>query len=214
MDKKDEYVQQINQFLPTDIRVHGLTKVSKNFNAKNQCTKRRYNYLLPTYMLNDRKNMQYILQTLFLEQGPVVGAGYGGGYADPSSDKFLTTEYLAKARGSMISYRIDGNKLELLKDTLQCFLGTHYFHNYTVNQKPTDATSQRFIDKFECHEPFVKDGVEWILLSLTGQSFLYNQIRKMVGMIVEVCRGNASKKTIDLTFSNHKVSSRASQLKQ
>eukprot|EP00603_Paraphysomonas_imperforata_P006186 CAMPEP_0114437220 /NCGR_PEP_ID=MMETSP0103-20121206/13889_1 /TAXON_ID=37642 ORGANISM="Paraphysomonas imperforata, Strain PA2" /NCGR_SAMPLE_ID=MMETSP0103 /ASSEMBLY_ACC=CAM_ASM_000201 /LENGTH=195 /DNA_ID=CAMNT_0001607581 /DNA_START=327 /DNA_END=914 /DNA_ORIENTATION=- len=45
-----------------------------------------------------------------------------------------------------------------------------------------------------CDEPFLhvcEDGtsVEWIKVSLLGQSFLLNQIRKMIGLVVDVTRG-------------------------
>jgi tRNA pseudouridine(38-40) synthase len=49
----------------------------------------------------------------------------------------------------------------------------------------------RYITSFTCGEPFV-DAVtdsEWVLLSIDGQSFLLNQIRKMIGLACEVVTG-------------------------
>ena len=55
-----------------------MTKVSKGFNAKNFCGKRRYHYLLPTYMLMDNKVTNEKLSAAYKIQGPIAGAGYEG----------------------------------------------------------------------------------------------------------------------------------------
>ena len=43
---KTTFVNQLNSFLPNDIRVFGLTKVPKGFNSHSLCGKRRYHYCL------------------------------------------------------------------------------------------------------------------------------------------------------------------------
>ena len=78
LHKREQFVSVVNSFLPADIRVHGLTKVSKGFNAKLFCSKRRYHYLLPTYMLMDHKIVNEKLLAAFKEQGAIAGAGYEG----------------------------------------------------------------------------------------------------------------------------------------
>ena len=120
------FVEQINSFLPPDIRVHGMTKVSKGFNAKNFCGKRRYHYLLPTYMLLDSKVTNEKLSAAYKLQGPISGAGYEGvshwtpmytdrsfckwycnvkGFVEASSTQSLTAESLSKVRSNITSYR-------------------------------------------------------------------------------------------------------------
>ena len=79
----------VNSFLPIDIKMHSLSKVTKNFNSKMHCSKRRYHYLLPTYMLQDKKNILEALNAAALRQGPIADAGRAGGYADLGSEKFL-----------------------------------------------------------------------------------------------------------------------------
>lgn len=44
-------VDQINEKLPNDIRVFGIVKVTKSFNAKVMCSSRKYCYVLPSYAL-------------------------------------------------------------------------------------------------------------------------------------------------------------------
>jgi tRNA pseudouridine38-40 synthase len=101
--------------------------------------------------------------------------------------------------------------LEIFRETLRKFEGTHSFHNFTSGKTSTDANASRYILSFSCSEPFLSQGsraaaaaadsdngesdsegkvevTEWVLLSVLGQSFLLNQIRKMVSMAVEVVR--------------------------
>lgn len=89
LDMRSEFMNCVNSFLPTDIKVHSLSRVTKNFNSKMHCSKRRYHYLLPTYMLQDKAIILETLNTAATHQGPVVNAGRAGGYADLGSEKFL-----------------------------------------------------------------------------------------------------------------------------
>jgi tRNA pseudouridine(38-40) synthase len=76
-------------------------------------------------------------------------------------------------------------------------MGTKNYHNYTKNVKAHMTTALRFMIKLDCtdfmyvnRETFEvtnKDdpnSLEFIHFFLKGQSFLYNQIRKMVGSII------------------------------
>lgn len=46
------FVERVNQHLPKDIRVFGYTRVTSNFNAKQMCDRRRYEYLVPVFAFN------------------------------------------------------------------------------------------------------------------------------------------------------------------
>lgn len=55
-------VERVNKHLPKDIRVFGYTRVTSNFNAKQMCDKRRYEYLVPVFAFDphahhDRETM-------------------------------------------------------------------------------------------------------------------------------------------------------------
>lgn len=41
-------LEQLNSDLPSDIKVFNLKRVTKGFNAKDQCQARSYSYTLPT----------------------------------------------------------------------------------------------------------------------------------------------------------------------
>ena len=77
------------------------------------------------------------------------------------------------------------------------FLGTHKYHNYTKDVKSHMMAAQRFMIEMEASEfRYVNrktfkvteasdpDGIEFVRFYLKGQSFLYNQIRKMVGCMI------------------------------
>lgn len=89
-------VERVNRHLPKDIRVFGYTRVTSNFNAKQMCDKRRYEYLVPVFAFDphahhDRETMlmwterkenvrlQRIEKRKALEQ---KGAGSEAGAAD------------------------------------------------------------------------------------------------------------------------------------
>lgn len=207
LDKRAQFIEQLNSFLPPDIRAITMTKVSKGFNAKSHCTKRRYHYLLPTYALQPHSELTALLQVEFNLQGPVQGAGSEGGYIEEFSKRGVGRAGLEHVYPQVKSYRTAPEAIERLRTALKSYVGTKAYHNFTTGKLPSDANAKRFVLSFDCGEPFVDEesGVEWVLLSVLGQSFLLNQIRKMVGMAVEVCRGATPLSTIQDAFTTRKV---------
>jgi tRNA U38,U39,U40 pseudouridine synthase TruA len=114
------------------------------------------------------------------------------------------------ARGVLARARATPERIELLRSALRLFEGTHNFHNYTRRVGPDDATSNRYVMSFVALDPVIVpssgvggggrgggpgedgppgDDTQWIPLQVVGQSFLLNQIRKMVSAAVDVARG-------------------------
>lgn len=54
--------------------------------------------------------------------------------------------------------------------------------------KDSDASTTRYIMSFRVREVFCYKGVEYLRVVVHGQSFIYNQIRKMIGLAVTVAR--------------------------
>jgi tRNA pseudouridine38-40 synthase len=206
-DNRQAFIAQLNSFLPPDIRAFTLSKVSKAFNSKSHCTKRKYHYLLPTYVLQAASEVNGLLQAHYDRHGPVAGAGYEGGYVEENSRRSVGRAGLQEIHAALTQYRAPEAVLASLREALKTYVGTRSYHNFTTGKSPTDANSKRYILSFDCGEPFVDaaSGVEWVLLSVVGQSFLLNQIRKMVGMAVEVARCAAPLSTIQDAFTTRKV---------
>lgn len=207
LDRLQEFVRHVNGFLPPTIHVHTLTKVSKNFNSKMNCSKRRYQYYMPTYCLTNVDVINTLLTAAFEKQGPIEGAGYEGGYVPQLSKASLNAESASTVRQSLLKHRIDRDKLQLLREVLALYVGTKSYHNFTSDKLPTDATAQRYIISFSCSEPKIcdADGSEWVLLEVVGQSFLLNQIRRMVGLAIDITRKAAPIEAMKFVFSNKKV---------
>ncbi|XP_050725239.1 pseudouridylate synthase 1 homolog [Eriocheir sinensis] len=86
-------------------------------------------------------------------------------------------------------YRITPEVLEKLRSVLKLYLGTHNFHNFTARKKAQDASAYRYIMEIDCGEPFERNGLQWVLIKIKGQSFMLHQIRKMVGLAMAITRG-------------------------
>jgi tRNA pseudouridine38-40 synthase len=95
--------------------------------------------------------------------------------------------------------------LDKVNAILKSLTGTHNFHNFTSGRKYTDPSAKRYIMLFECSKPFIKDGHEFAVIKVKGQSFMLHQIRKMIGMVIAVVRGYASDESIELCWTANKV---------
>jgi len=193
---------RINSFLPSDIRIIAITKTTKSFNAKNKCTRRRYEFLLPTYTLQLVSTMNEYLKEAKQKQGNIRDAGKPGGYGDPTSLDHLAAPALSSVRTNLVSYRASEETLEKLKETWKSFEGTRRYHNFTSDKSPYDESAKRFMMNCTCSDPIIAfTGVQFVKLTVIGQSFLLNQIRKMVGVTVDVVRGAASSEVLEACFS-------------
>lgn len=163
MEFSKEHLDKLNEILPNQIRAFGYKKVTKSFDAKNNCDGRTYIYILPTFA-------------------------------------FCPIEELCTE-----SYRASEEVIDHVNQTLRSLCGTHNFHNFTAGRKYTDPSSKRYILSFECSKPFLKDGYEYAVIKVRGQSFMLHQIRKMIGMLIAIIRGFANKETLELCWTANKV---------
>lgn len=157
-------LEKLNGDLPPEIRVFKLKRVTKGFNAKDQCNSRTYSYTLPTISFA------------------------------PYTEKF-----------SLQEYRATKDTLEHVNETLKLFEGTHNFHNFTSRKAFADPSANRFINLFECGEPFLASGVEFCVVHVKGQSFMMHQIRKMIGLTLAVVRGITTADTIARSFKENRI---------
>lgn len=180
-------MEEINKYLPDDIRVFGLRRVTKGFNSKSQCDARTYSYTLPTYAFLEES--PEILSTSFTEE-----------------DVVKRIEELSTINGKPYTeFRITTEAIEKLRKILKLFEGTHNYYNFTSKVKPIDPRAKRFIINFDCTDPFVAEGTEFITLKVKGQSFMLHQIRKMIGITVGIARSVVTDEVLDLAFNGDKM---------
>ena len=102
-------------------------------------------------------------------------------------------------------FRATPQHLEKLRAALAVYEGTHSFHNYARGVNADEGRSARYITSFNVETPVVfANGMEWIPTQVTGQSFLLNQIRKMVSMAMDVARGAAPLALVEEALSKNK----------
>ncbi|GAU91785.1 hypothetical protein RvY_03977 [Ramazzottius varieornatus] len=102
-------------------------------------------------------------------------------------------------------YRIDPSRIEQINAMLKRYHGTNNFHNFTIGVKPWQDAAKRFMREVECGQPFVCDGVEFVVITVKGQSFMMHQIRKMVGLVIAVMRGHLAPDIFDTIFGPAKA---------
>uniref|UniRef100_UPI00358F322C pseudouridylate synthase 1 homolog isoform X2 n=1 Tax=Myxine glutinosa TaxID=7769 RepID=UPI00358F322C len=87
------------------------------------------------------------------------------------------------------AYRLLPARLSLVNEILTHFVGTHSFHNFTSGLNAGEARARRYLFSASCRNPHMHLDLEFTEIRIKGQSFLLHQVRKMVGMLVAVCRG-------------------------
>lgn len=213
----DAMRERVNECLPSDIRVLDFERVTRMFCARTNRDKVRYQYLVPTYLLCSREE---ICKAFNVKSGgdgdDESGAGATSKLTPMEASKIvqdaIDDEVLAKARDSLLKHRVTPEQMELLKSGLKLFEGTKNFHNYTRRVKADTDQASRYILSFKPLDPVMlpggtnADGIklpdtQWIPLQVVGQSFLLNQIRKMVSAAVDLARGVVTPDKIEMSLT-------------
>ena len=100
------------------------------------------------------------------------------------------------------------------------YTGTKNYHNYTKKMKPTDSSAKRYIieftaklidsneilgEKIENFPELKANPTKWISFTVKGQSFMYNQIRKMVGCLIQMCQLDLDEQYLENSFLNNVI---------
>jgi tRNA pseudouridine(38-40) synthase len=172
----DDIRHLINGQLPPFMEVLDVARTTRNFCAKTQRHRARYQYLVPSFLLHD--DLASLFESSVQEPDLTVPT--------------LRADSVEHLQSRLGSYRASPRQLERLRVALGEYQGTHTFHNFTKGMAPLEDRSRRFIESFQAHDPILLSNVEWIPTTVIGQSFLLHQIRKMIGMAVRVARGGAA----------------------
>ncbi|CAA22472.1 tRNA/U2 snRNA pseudouridine synthase Lsp1 [Schizosaccharomyces pombe] len=103
------------------------------------------------------------------------------------------------------NYRISADRLSVIRETLNQYVGVHNFHNFTVGQAFHQKNSNRVIRSFTASDPFMIGDTEWISCKVHGQSFMLHQIRKMIALAILVVRTGCPVERIQDAFKKTKI---------
>jgi tRNA pseudouridine38-40 synthase len=182
--------ERINSLLPPGVDVMDLVRSTKSFCAKTARHRVRYEYMLPSMCLHPE------IRTVIVKHVRDI---------ETVTNETLTDEQVRAIYADIKDYRATPEQLKRLGSALELYQGTNSFHNFTKGVKPHEARSLRFIDSFHVQEPILVNGVEWIPTTVTGQSFLMHQIRKMICVAMDVARGQGrfENQVIERALSRH-----------
>ncbi|KAK7008253.1 tRNA pseudouridine synthase 1 [Favolaschia claudopus] len=193
---------RINEELPPEIRLWGHIRVQNSFNPRTLCDSRKYTYFFPTYTLIPPKpgSAQHRVLTEHAASltpampSPIVDHPF---WADSGDDAAAD---MARKR----AWRIDPEQVAQLRVTAKKYLGTHNFHNFTVDGAFSDRSNQRYMKDMEISDPVVYGETEWISVLFHGQSFMMHQ-RKMMSILVLSCRTGTPAQVIDELYGPRDV---------
>ncbi len=185
-------VRLINEHLPRGkIVAFGATRVTGGFSAKNQCDRRKYEYVVPVRTFDRRFPKKR-------KRNPVDGDDENGNDEKKSDENAPNGEGLEDEKEDEEEnndtqeeeepYVFTEEERTKVNDILKHFVGTHNFHNYSTKVDCDTPQARRFVISFSCSMAFKIQGEDFVKFEILGQSFLFNMIRKLVGMTVAVAR--------------------------
>ena len=105
------------------------------------------------------------------------------------------------------AYRIHPARIARVRSHLSRYVGSHKFHNYTIEKSFKDPSAIRIIKAFNVDAlPIIIDDTEWLSLKVWGQSFMMHQIRKMVSMIALLVRCGSHEGRLQDSYMAHRLS--------
>uniref|UniRef100_A0A023F0N7 tRNA pseudouridine synthase n=1 Tax=Triatoma infestans TaxID=30076 RepID=A0A023F0N7_TRIIF len=178
-------ISNLNTFLTKrnyDIRILSARVVPEHFSARYSVVKKRYTYrfaVLKPDVLPDIPNKKHLLPIPIIEKNRCLFT------FNPAFDH------------------------NLVKDTANIFVGLKDFRSFMsrISSKP-DVITERFIESLELKQgqPLIQsnesDYYNFWEISCSGKSFLYKQVRRIVGILLAVGLGRVSPDEVQQMLNN------------
>lgn len=139
----DDFLQEINQFLPKDIRILSIEECDLRFHARLHVSQKTYRYQIDT-------------------------STYGNPFLRNFAHHIPT-----------------GLDIDAMKKGAEALIGTHDFKSFCSN-KNFKKSSIRTIYDINIQPDYTH---QMVLLTYTGDSFLYNMVRILTGTLIEIGLG-------------------------
>jgi len=176
------------------VNVYQSLRVTSSYDPKRSCNGRKYQYVIPTFafepiaQLTEQQKWTDAEKFVKLEEQMSV----------------VTMQELLDSRSFIEGYRLSQERLEQVRALFKKYIGTKCYHNFTQRAKTNPDATMRYVTNFTVSEPFVNESdpqsVEHVVLTVEGQSFVLNQIRKMVGFVVAVARGHIAESDFEVAL--------------
>lgn len=180
---KDEWLAELNSKLPEHICVHESyflsLQASREFHAETDCTQRRFECLLhlKTIMPPDLAK---------LPDEPIIRRNRHRVSDITSIDKNGRMDMYYPADNEDGQRRV--NFFRKLKSVFKAMAGKHRFHNFvTAGATPAEICTTRKLDRIYHKEIVLIDNEEWVVFSVSGDSLLRGQVRKLLGLALLLC---------------------------
>ncbi|OIR58675.1 MAG: tRNA pseudouridine synthase A [Amphiamblys sp. WSBS2006] len=95
---------------------------------------------------------------------------------------FMLSDFLVE-ESELRGHRATETQMKKLEETLGRYVGTRNYHNFSPQKRAEEMNAKRHVIACSVDRVFVSGDTEWISVHVTGQSFILNQIRNMLGMV-------------------------------
>lgn len=113
----------------------------------------------------------------------------------------------------------DKNKIDndfIIKEInqlLNTYKGTRNYHNFTIKTEFKSPNAKRFIRQISAEilypyavsEQFRQYEIPFVLFTIEGHGFMYHQIRKMIGLLIQIQNKFFPKEDIENVFKESKI---------
>ena len=142
-DDVDALVSRINDELPHDIRVFDAVRVTKSFNCKQSCDRRRYAYLLPSVLLASNNEIDAAFASVGYGPEKIEECRNAVALAKREgarpSDWQISDEAARHVAATFSKCRASPEAIERLRQFLRCYVGAGAEIIYIFFGRPTPS---------------------------------------------------------------------------